>query len=61
MCIRDRVYSRPGPDYPPADPNQMSIEDLLNIKVTSVSKKEQNLSKTAAAITVITQEDIERI
>ncbi len=37
-----------------------SIEDLMNIQVTSVSKKEQSLSKTGAAIFVITQEDIRR-
>src|ERR1700734_1940231 len=39
---------------------QASIEDLMNIPVTSVSKKEQKLSKTGAAIFVITQEDILR-
>ncbi len=38
----------------------MNIEDLMNIQVTSVSKKEQKLSRTAAAIFVITQEDIRR-
>lgn len=38
----------------------MNIEDLMNVKVTSVSKKEQRLSRTAAAIFVITQEDIRR-
>ena len=38
----------------------MSIEDLMNIEVTSVSKKEQKLSQAAAAIFVITQEDILR-
>lgn len=37
-----------------------SIEDLMNVEVTSVSKKEQKLSRTAAAIFVITQEDIRR-
>ena len=37
-----------------------SLEDLMNIKVTSVSKKEQKLSRTAAAIFVITAEDIRR-
>jgi iron complex outermembrane recepter protein len=35
-----------------------SLEDLMNIKVTSVSKTEQSLSRTAAAVFVITQEDI---
>ncbi|PYU33950.1 MAG: TonB-dependent receptor [Acidobacteria bacterium] len=38
----------------------MSLEDLLNIEVTSVSKTEQKLSQTASAIYVITQEDIQR-
>lgn len=32
----------------------------MNVEVTSVSKKEQKLSKTAAVIFVITQEDIRR-
>ncbi|MGB9464406.1 MAG: TonB-dependent receptor [Candidatus Acidiferrum sp.] len=38
----------------------MSIENLMNMQVTSVSKKEQKLSRTAAAIFVITKEDIRR-
>jgi iron complex outermembrane receptor protein len=42
------------------DLGDKSIEDLMNIEVTSVSKKEQKLSRTAAAIFVITQEDIRR-
>jgi iron complex outermembrane recepter protein len=37
-----------------------SIEDLMNMEVTSASKKEQKLSQVAAAIFVITQEDIRR-
>ena len=44
----------------PKDLGNKSIEDLMNIEVTSVSKKEQKLSHTAAAIFVITQEDIRR-
>ena len=42
------------------DLSQASLEDLMNIQVTSVSKKEQKLSKTGAAVFVITQEDIRR-
>ena len=42
------------------DLTQLSLEDLMNTKVTSVSKKEQSLSRTAAAIVVITAEDIRR-
>jgi len=38
----------------------MNIEDLTNIQVTSVSKTEQRMSQAAAAIFVITQEDIRR-
>ena len=40
------------------DLGNKSIEDLMNIEVTSVSRKEQKLSHTASAIFVITGEDI---
>src|SRR6202162_2984718 len=43
-----------------SDLTQVSLEDLMNIKVTSVSRKEQKLSKVAAAIYVITKDDIRR-
>ncbi len=45
---------------PPKDLSQMSIEDLSNLQVTSTSKKEESLQRAAAAIFVITQEDIRR-
>ena len=41
------------------DLSEVPIEDLMNIEVTSVSKKEQKMSQAAAAIFVITQEDIQ--
>src|SRR6185437_7980113 len=34
----------------PADLTSKSIEDLMKIEVTSVSKKEQKLARTAAAV-----------
>jgi iron complex outermembrane receptor protein len=37
-----------------------SLEDLMNVEVTSVSRKEQKLSRTPAAVYVINQEDIRR-
>src|ERR1041384_7967865 len=37
-----------------------SLEDLMNIEVTSVAKKSQRISQTAAAISVVTEEDIRR-
>jgi iron complex outermembrane receptor protein len=51
------------PAWPQQKPDglaQLSIEQLMNIKVTSVSKTEEKLSRTASAIFVITQEDIRR-
>jgi iron complex outermembrane receptor protein len=42
------------------DLTQKSLEDLMNIGVTSVSKKEQKTSQVAASIFVISQEDIRR-
>lgn len=44
----------------PADLTKLSLEELLNIEISSVAKKEQKLADAAAAIYVITQEDIRR-
>jgi len=38
----------------------LSLEDLLNVKITSVSKKAQSLSDAPAAIFVITSDDLRR-
>jgi iron complex outermembrane receptor protein len=53
----------PSPGFPQSPvPNlgQMSIEDLLNIEITSASRKEQRASDVAAAVFVITHDDIQR-
>ncbi|HEY4951661.1 MAG TPA: TonB-dependent receptor plug domain-containing protein [Candidatus Acidoferrales bacterium] len=42
------------------DLSSKSLEDLMNVEVTSVSKTEQRLSRTASAVFVITQEDMRR-
>src|SRR5260370_41985190 len=42
------------------DVTAMSVEDLMNVQVTSVSKRSQKLADAAAAIFVITQEEIQR-
>ena len=42
------------------DLGQMSIEDLMTLSVTSGAKKEEPVRQTAAAIFVITSEDIRR-
>jgi len=38
----------------------LSLEELMNIEVTTVAKKSQKVSEAAAAVFVITQEDIRR-
>ena len=45
---------------PPPDFGELDFAQLAQIKVTSVSKKEESLSGAAAAVQVITQEDIRR-
>jgi len=39
---------------------EMSLEELMDVEVTSVSKKAEKVSEAAAAVFVITQEDIKR-
>ena len=48
-----------GPQQVP-DISKMSLEDLMNLEVTSVSKRTQKVADAAAAVFVITQEDIRR-
>jgi iron complex outermembrane recepter protein len=43
-----------------ADLTKLTLEDLLDIEVTSVAHKAQTLARTAAAVYVISQEDIRR-
>jgi iron complex outermembrane receptor protein len=42
------------------DVTTLSMEDLMNMQVTSVSKRTQKVADAAAAVFVITQEDIRR-
>jgi len=42
------------------DLTEISLDELVNLKVTSVSKKPENLAQAPAAIAVITGEDIRR-
>ncbi len=66
--LAGEVFGQSSPPTPQPSPqtagqrdlSQVSLEDLMNIQVTSVSKKEQKMSQAAAAIFVITQEDIRR-
>lgn len=42
------------------DLSGLSLEQLVNVQVTSVSKRAENLSQASAAITVVSQDDIQR-
>jgi iron complex outermembrane receptor protein len=44
----------------PADITKLSLEELLAVEITSVSKKAEKASDAAAAVFVINQEDIKR-
>ncbi|HYL61397.1 MAG TPA: TonB-dependent receptor [Candidatus Methylomirabilis sp.] len=54
------LAQQPAKSLPSQDLTQESIENLMDVEVTSVSKTEQKLSRVAAAVFVITQEDIRR-
>ena len=44
----------------PADLTELSLEELMDIEIITVSKKEERLFEAAAAVYVITQKDIRR-
>lgn len=58
VFVTTSVWGEAGQDAP--DITAMSVEDLMNIQVTSVSKRTQRLADAAAAVFVITQDDIAR-
>jgi len=62
MCASLLLVFPPGawPQQENVDLASQSLEDLMNVKVVSVSKTEESIARTAAAIFVITQEDIRR-
>ena len=49
-----------GAEQKAVDLANQSLEDLMNVEVVSVSKTDESMARTAAAIFVITQEDIRR-
>ncbi len=54
-------YAAAGAETPAdVDFTALSLEELMDVEVTSVSKRPQRLADAAAAIFVITQEDIRR-
>jgi iron complex outermembrane recepter protein len=61
ILLADLLTGNPAwPQGPAKDLTDLSLEDLMRLSVTSVSKKEERLSDAPAAVFVITQEDIRR-
>jgi iron complex outermembrane receptor protein len=60
LCAAARAQDTQDTQPKPADLANASLEDLMKVEVISVSKKEQTLSRTAAAVFVITQDEIAR-
>src|SRR5580658_5988287 len=59
LLVTTPAYSSANPE--PENPvKELTLEQLGNVEVTSVSKEPEQVWKTPAAIYVITQEDIER-
>src|SRR6266571_1022720 len=56
----DSAEQRPDSSLSAEALKKLSIEQLMNLQVTSVSKRPERLSQTASAIQVITQDDIRR-
>src|SRR5690348_1578864 len=59
LLFTTRTFAAPQQSDLP-DVTAMSMEDLMNMQVTSVSKRSQKLADAAAAVFVITQDDIRR-
>src|SRR3989442_5714435 len=56
----DSAAQRPDSSLSAEALQKLSIEQLMNLQVTSVSKRPERLSQTASAIQVITQYDNRR-
>src|SRR5205809_7152917 len=61
ILFADPAFSQtPQTVQPPGYLKKLSLDELMDIEVTSVSKRPEKLSETASAIQVITQADIRR-
>jgi len=60
LCVMTKSLNAIGSEVDVEELAGFSLEELINIKVTSVSKREQSLNETASAIFVLSNEDIRR-
>ncbi|HVR97059.1 MAG TPA: TonB-dependent receptor [Thermoanaerobaculia bacterium] len=60
-CCRAGAADQPPPSSSPqVDLTELSLEELMDVQVTSVSKRAEPIYAAAAAVFVITQEDLRR-
>ncbi len=60
LLLPERVTGSSDAGRDRADLTRYSLDELMNIEVSSASRKEQRLQETSAAVFVITQDDIRR-
>jgi len=61
ICLSDLAFGQTADSLlSPVILKKLSLEELMNIEVTSVSKRPEKLTEVASAIQVITAEDIRR-
>ena len=60
MTLPTAIFSQTADSISISNLKQLSIEELMNIEVTSVSKRPEKLTEVASAIQVITRDDIQR-
>ncbi len=59
--VVNQSFGAPQPDQANSEPlKQLSLAELGNVEVTTASKEPEKISKTSAAIFVLTQDDIRR-
>ena len=54
------LWAQPNTQLSPSALKKLSVEELMNIEVTSVSKSPEKLTEVASAIQVLTGEDVQR-
>jgi len=60
LCLAYSALAAGGRELKASSLKALSLEELMDVQVTSVSRTEENLAGAAAAISVVTSEDIRR-
>src|SRR5437867_11106760 len=59
FLVRDEQLT-PAQNQPQSDLKKLTLEELMDVNVNAVSRKEEPLGPTPAAVAVITAEDIRK-